>query len=84
MNNVSPNIRTWLIYLQFILRGNFSNNKETAAQLVSHLGLSDKEAAAVVTYREKHGNFKSIDDLKKVPSIDTKKIDEKKDDLSFS
>jgi competence protein ComEA len=59
-------------------------NKETASQLASHLGLSDKDAAAIVSYREKNGSFKSIDDLKKVPSIDTKKIDDKKDDLSFS
>lgn len=59
-------------------------NRATAAQLVSQLGVSDKDAAAIVNFREKNGAFKSIDDLKKVPNIDTKKIDDKKDDLSFS
>jgi competence protein ComEA len=59
-------------------------NKETATELASQFGVSDKDAAAIVTYRAKNGPFKSIDDLKKVPGIDTKKIDDKKDDLSFS
>ena len=59
-------------------------NKETAAQLARHLGISDRDAKAIVNFREENGNFKSIDDLKKVPGIDKKKIDDKKDDLRFS
>ncbi len=59
-------------------------NKETAAQLSSDLGLTADEAGAVVGYREKNGDFKSIDDLKKVPNVDAKKFDAKKDDLLFS
>ena len=38
----------------------------------------------MVDYRAKNGDFKSIDDLKKVPNVDTKKFDAKKDDLLFS
>ena len=59
-------------------------NKETPAQLSTDLGLTDDEAKAVVGYREKNGDFKSIDDLKKVPNVDAKKFDAKKDDLLFS
>lgn len=59
-------------------------NKETPAQLSTDLGLTDDEAKAVVTYREKNGDFKSLDDLKKVPNVDAKKFDAKKDDLLFS
>jgi competence protein ComEA len=59
-------------------------NKETAAQLTTDLGLTDDESKAVVAYREKNGDFKSIDDLKKVPNVDGKKFDAKKDDLLFS
>jgi competence protein ComEA len=58
-------------------------NKATAAQLESGLGLSTAEAEAVVQYREKNGDFKSIDDLKKVPDLDTKKLDAKEARVSF-
>ena len=30
-------------------------------------------------YREKNGRFKSLDDLKKVPGLDFKKIDSRRD-----
>ncbi len=59
-------------------------NKETAAQLTTDLGLTDAEAAAVVDYRTKNGDFKTIDDLKKVPSVDGKKFDAHSADLQFS
>jgi competence protein ComEA len=58
-------------------------NKATAPQLASGLGLTDTEAAAVVDYRKKNGDFKTIDDLKKVPEVDAKKLDAKKDRLAF-
>jgi competence protein ComEA len=45
--------------------------------------LTDTEAAAVVDYRKKNGDFKTIDDLKKVPDVDGKKLDAKKDRLAF-
>lgn len=63
--------------------GQVNVNKATAAQLASGLGLSDTEAAAVVDYRKKNGDFKTIDDLKKVPDVDGKKFDAKKDRLAF-
>jgi competence protein ComEA len=58
-------------------------NQATAAQLESGLGLSTTEAEAVIEYRKKNGDFKSIDDLKKVPDVDAKKLDAKKDRLAF-
>jgi competence protein ComEA len=58
-------------------------NQATAAQLQSGLGLSPTEAEAVIEYRKKNGDFKSIDDLKKVPAVDAKKLDAKKDQLAF-
>ena len=63
--------------------GQINVNKATAAQLASGLGLTDAEAAAVVDYRKKNGDFKTIDDLKKVPDVDGKKLDAKKDRLAF-
>jgi competence protein ComEA len=58
-------------------------NKATAAQLVTGLGLTAAEADAITKYREKNGDFKTIDDLKKVPDVDGKKLDAKKDHLAF-
>jgi competence protein ComEA len=58
-------------------------NKATAAQLESGLGLTAAEGDAIVTYREKNGDYKTIDDLKKVPDVDAKKLDAKKDQLAF-
>jgi competence protein ComEA len=58
-------------------------NTATAIDLESVLLLLRKEAAAVIAYREKNGFFKSIDDLKKVPDIDVKKIERQKDRLYF-
>lgn len=58
-------------------------NKATAKQLVAGLEISDKDADAIVHFREANGNFKSIDDLKKVPSIDADKIEAKKSKLTF-
>ena len=58
-------------------------NKATAAALQAGLSLSTKEAEAIVSYRDKNGDFKSLDDLKKVPQVDAKKLDAKKDSLIF-
>jgi competence protein ComEA len=58
-------------------------NKATASQLESGLGFTSAEAEAVVQYRGKNGDFKTIDDLKKVPNLDAKKVDAKKDRLTF-
>jgi competence protein ComEA len=58
-------------------------NKATAAQLVSGLGFTTAEADATVKYREKNGDFKTIDDLKKVPDLDAKKLDAEKAKVAF-
>jgi len=63
--------------------GTINVNKATATQLESGLGLSPTEADAVIQYRKTNGDFKSIDDLKKVPDVDAKKLDAKKARLAF-
>ena len=40
-----------------------------------------KEAAALIAYREENGPCKKLEDLKKVPGLDYKKIDARKDRL---
>jgi competence protein ComEA len=58
-------------------------NTARAIEFESGLTLRRSQAAAIVEYRTKHGAFKSIEDLKKVPGIDAAKLEEKKDRLSF-
>ncbi|MBS1790953.1 MAG: helix-hairpin-helix domain-containing protein [Acidobacteria bacterium] len=58
-------------------------NKAEAIDLESALSLKRSQAAAIIKYREEHGAFKSIEDLKKVPGIDVDKIEAKKDRLIF-
>src|SRR5215469_8209801 len=58
-------------------------NKATDEQFAKILEISIDDATAIVAYREKNGDFKSMDDLKRVPNVDTKKIDAKKDNLVF-
>jgi competence protein ComEA len=58
-------------------------NEATAIEMESGLGLRRSQAAAVIAYREKNGNFKTLADLKKVPGIDVAKIEAKKDRIAF-
>ena len=45
-------------------------NTAEAVDIESALTLRRSQASAVITYREKHGHFKTIEDLKKVPGLD--------------
>ncbi len=58
-------------------------NKATAIELESRLSLLRSQAAAVIQYRTKNGDFKSIADLEKVPGIDVAKIEARKDHITF-
>jgi competence protein ComEA len=58
-------------------------NKAEAQELIATLGLSATDADAIVHYRTEKGSFKSIQDLMKVPGIDTKKIETVQDRLTF-
>jgi competence protein ComEA len=56
-------------------------NSATAVELESIAGLLRKEAAALIAHRTKAGPCKSLDDLKKVPGVPFKKIDQRRDRL---
>jgi competence protein ComEA len=58
-------------------------NTATAKDIASGLDLSAKDADAVVEYRTKNGNFKTLDDVKKVPGIDAAKLEAKKKAVAF-
>jgi len=54
-------------------------NTATQIDLEAAGGLLRREAAAVIRYREQHGRFKTLDDLKQVPGLDFKKIENRRD-----
>jgi competence protein ComEA len=58
-------------------------NKAEAIDLESGLSLLRSQAAMIIKYRKQHGDFKSIEDIKKVPGVDTAKIEAKKDRITF-
>lgn len=44
-------------------------NTATKEELTTIKGVGDKRAQDIIEYRKKHGDFKSVDDLQKVPGI---------------
>lgn len=58
-------------------------NTAPLAELKAVLGFTVDESKAVIAYRQENGNFRDWRDLLKVPSVDAKKIQEKKDRMAF-
>jgi competence protein ComEA len=80
--DVSDSDRTAIIdYLSRSFPATVNVNKAAAKDIEPILGA--KDAAAIVQYRESKGNFKSLDDLKKVPGIDPAKLESVKQQLEF-
>jgi competence protein ComEA len=58
-------------------------NKNTARELQAVLEITPESAATIVSYRQANGNFKTLDDLKKVPGVDAAKLDAKREIIDF-
>jgi competence ComEA-like helix-hairpin-helix protein len=58
-------------------------NTAPLVELKVVLGLSVKECQAVIEFRESNGKFQAWQDLQKVPGIDAKNIEAKKDLIAF-
>jgi competence protein ComEA len=59
-------------------------NAATARELTDVLGLSSSDAEAIVQYRKEKGAFKDWPELRKVPGIDLKKLEDQKDRIAFT
>jgi len=58
-------------------------NTGTAAEIAPVLDVSDAVAQTVVRYRTDHGNFKTLDDVKKVPGLSAASLAERKERIAF-
>lgn len=58
-------------------------NTASAAELESILNLRRSQVKELIAYREKNGEFKKLEDLKKVSAIDFAKLEAKKDRILF-
>ena len=63
--------------------GQVNVNKSPSTEIASVLEVTGAQADAIVKYRMDHGDFKTIDDLKKVPGLETAKLDSKKDRVVY-
>jgi len=58
-------------------------NRAQADEIALVTGLTKKDAEAIVAYRKANGDFANLDAVKKVPDIDAKKLDDRKDAIAF-
>jgi competence protein ComEA len=58
-------------------------NRAGPKELERELQLSTNEAEAVVRYRGQHGDFKTLDELKRVPGLDAQKLEAKRDRIAL-
>jgi competence ComEA-like helix-hairpin-helix protein len=70
---------------EYLLRnyGKVYINRAVADEITMILGLSKKDADAIIAYRGANGAFADFDAIKKVPDVDAKKLDEHKDAIAF-
>jgi competence ComEA-like helix-hairpin-helix protein len=63
--------------------GKLNINKASAQEIEKALHLTQKEAEAIVTYRDRHGTFQAVGDLYLIYGLDGTKIAAQKDKIGF-
>jgi competence protein ComEA len=58
-------------------------NKAKPDEIVAAIGLTPEEANALVTYREKHGDYREWGEMLVVYGVDGRKLEAAKDKMSF-
>jgi competence protein ComEA len=66
-----------------LAQGKVDINSADVKELMSLRGVGEARAKAIVTYRQTYGPFQSLDDLKKVPSIGDKIIQDNRSNIAF-
>jgi competence protein ComEA len=75
----------WDVVLRYLLQnvGRVYVNRCAPEELIEVLGLSEKDAAAIVAYRKDKGTFPDFDALAKVPGLDPKALEQNRDAIVF-
>ncbi|MBI4478951.1 MAG: helix-hairpin-helix domain-containing protein [Acidobacteria bacterium] len=58
-------------------------NQASAQELMTAFGLSQSEADEIARYKQQHGSIYGWEDLRKIPNLDLKKLEAKRDVLAF-
>ncbi len=58
-------------------------NKAGAEEIKTALDIAMKDAQAIVAFRERSGPFKTVEQVEKVPGVDSAKIESAKDRITF-
>jgi competence ComEA-like helix-hairpin-helix protein len=64
--------------------GKINVNTASATELEKTLGFSEKEARALLTYREQNGKIASFEELEKVPGLQPEKLRQKRNRIALS
>ena len=64
--------------------GKVNVNTATVQEMEKLLDLSEKEAQAIAGYRERNGNIKDFEDLKKVTGVSAEKLQAKRGLIAFT
>ena len=64
--------------------GKINVNTATIKELETALGFSEKEAQAIVAFKEQNGSFKDFEQLKKTPGVSEATLQAKRSRMAFS
>lgn len=78
-----PDVKAIVEYLTRAL-GRVNVNRASPEEIHAVVDMTPADAAAIVEYRQRHGEFKSLDDVKRVPGLDASKVESRKDRIVFS
>ena len=74
-----------LSFSGFLYAGQVNVNTADAKKIASELsGIGAVRAEAIINYRKENGNFKSVEELAKVPGIGKKTIEKNREDIVVS
>ena len=70
---------------EYLMRvsGRVNVNRAATKDMITVLGITEKDANAIADYRKANGEFKDFDGLTKVPGIDVEKLNRGPDATSF-
>lgn len=82
MKSIKAIFATLLLSISSFVFAAVNINSATAVELASLNGVGETKAAAIVSYREAQGPFKSVEDLGKVKGIGQATIDKNRENLT--